>query len=645
MTTQSLKERLRGSGADIALVPSTHGTAGSHNWHQQLQQRWLGQPYRALDSAKRQIRLIKLLPPEGQADAVSLKCLIKTQSLDSTSKYDAISYSWGSAEDPRVINVGGQQIPITKNLHAALTTLQQTNAAKGWLWIDAISINQEDIQERNAQVPLMKDIFSRAETVHVWLGPETSCTTLAIQRLNDIYFGRLRGRAIPEGNEGAAFLSALEGLTQCLWWRRVWVVQEAVLGKAPIAHCGSVALPFINLTQAISTLYTHAMVDSTKGLDATLVSHPQVWNALFDIYRIYNEITAETVKSLIDDDIVDQIGNLAYCDATNPRDYVYGLLGLLPPAVATSITPDYKASIRFIYEDFTVKLMQKTGSLGMLRLCGRQHACSELPSWVPDFRKLCHRGYWGHKAAMGTWHFIKQSKPGELEVGAYMADEVLAVGSSLPQVRLFELLDGDDSKRLRILLQSWRSDRLPYFSMLGDETRPSRISRSRFVEEEPLRLSENAEAAMPHLADKFNAWFTMVTPALIAGVQRDERLSAINTVEQEGFFVTKQGRIGIAYVTPQPGDRVAIMGGCSYAIVVRSCGSEDKYEVVTPCYCDGMMRGEVLREAAQHRFSDDKRVAEVLEKIVLLSTQTLFDASILDGNPFRLDGTIDAKQE
>ncbi|KAK6394884.1 hypothetical protein LTR65_001072 [Meristemomyces frigidus] len=621
MTTQSLNERLRGSGTDIELVPSGLGSLGStFNWRQKTQQRWFGQPYQPLDPSKRQIRLIKLLSSDVQADgAAPLKCVIKAHSLDSASIYDAISYCWGSSVDSRVIDVGGQLVPITRNLHAALVTLQMTETAHTWLWIDAISINQEDVDERNAQVPLMKDIFGQAETVHIWLGPQNHRTDLAIGKLDDIYCGRLRGHAILEGDDGVALVDALEALTQCLWWKRVWVVQEAVLAKSPIAHCGTVTVPFINLTKAISSLHTLAMVDTYAGLDATLRNYPHVWNALFHTYRIYNEITAETAKSLIDDDIVDQIGNLAYCNATNARDYVYGLLGLLPPAVAASIKPDYSASVHLIYEDFAVKLMLRTKSLGMLRLCGRQHRCSDLPSWVPDFRRLSHRGYWGHKAASGTWHFLEQSKVGELDVHAYMADEVLAVGQSLPQIRLFEILDGDESKRLRILLQSWRSDHLPYFNMLREETRQSRLSLSRFVAEEPIHLSDPGDDdTLAQLAARFKTWLASVIPALTAGAEKDERLSAIDIVEGEGFFVTKQGRLGIAYVLPQPGDSVAILAGCSYAVAVRSGGADGRYQVVTPCYCDGMMRGEVIREAAGRRFGDEKRVADVLEKITLV---------------------------
>ena len=44
------------------------------------------------------------------------------------------------------------------------------------LWIDAICINQTDIDERNAQVAIMGDIYKEASRVLVWLENEVSTT-------------------------------------------------------------------------------------------------------------------------------------------------------------------------------------------------------------------------------------------------------------------------------------------------------------------------------------------------------------------------------------------------------------------------------------------------------------------------------------
>lgn len=38
-------------------------------------------------------------------------------------------------------------------------------------WIDAVCINQQDVDERSIQVPLMREIYQGADRVVVWLGP------------------------------------------------------------------------------------------------------------------------------------------------------------------------------------------------------------------------------------------------------------------------------------------------------------------------------------------------------------------------------------------------------------------------------------------------------------------------------------------
>ena len=42
------------------------------------------------------------------------------------------------------------------------------------MWIDQICINQTDIEERDSQVLLMRDIYEHAARVQIWLGEATS---------------------------------------------------------------------------------------------------------------------------------------------------------------------------------------------------------------------------------------------------------------------------------------------------------------------------------------------------------------------------------------------------------------------------------------------------------------------------------------
>ena len=46
------------------------------------------------------------------------------------------------------------------------------NASKVLVWADAIRINQHDVEERNVQVSIMREIYQNSQAVQIWLGEE-----------------------------------------------------------------------------------------------------------------------------------------------------------------------------------------------------------------------------------------------------------------------------------------------------------------------------------------------------------------------------------------------------------------------------------------------------------------------------------------
>ncbi|PMD23515.1 heterokaryon incompatibility, partial [Hyaloscypha hepaticicola] len=83
--------------------------------------------------------------------------------------YEALSYTWGDESNMRNIRLNGCLFAVSNNLYEALSHLR-TSAAERTLWIDAISINQRDIDEKSSQIQIMPFIYERAQTVVVWLG-------------------------------------------------------------------------------------------------------------------------------------------------------------------------------------------------------------------------------------------------------------------------------------------------------------------------------------------------------------------------------------------------------------------------------------------------------------------------------------------
>jgi len=121
-----------------------------------------------LDPDREQIRLLELAPGGPDDELIAT---LSTASLESSPPYEALSYVWGDMTTPRSIRLQSSSFAITKNLEVALRGLRKVDQART-LWVDAICIDQDDLLERQAQVQLMKRIYSRSSRVLTWLGEE-----------------------------------------------------------------------------------------------------------------------------------------------------------------------------------------------------------------------------------------------------------------------------------------------------------------------------------------------------------------------------------------------------------------------------------------------------------------------------------------
>ncbi|KAI1461666.1 heterokaryon incompatibility protein-domain-containing protein [Annulohypoxylon moriforme] len=196
--------------------------------------------YQRLPDPTNSIRLLSI-KPGWPSDPISVN--IKTvPHIDESPCYQALSYVWGSVENPALIQCDGCSMQVTRSLASALAALRQLPAEgdpathgisvvneshvlhskqRAWkdiarnrnevdmiesrraghepllFWIDAICINQGDIKERTEQVKLMRRIYTTASMVRIWLGdeldvaPDISISDLRTSRL-DRAFGRTR---------------------------------------------------------------------------------------------------------------------------------------------------------------------------------------------------------------------------------------------------------------------------------------------------------------------------------------------------------------------------------------------------------------------------------------------------------------------
>jgi len=114
--------------------------------------------------------------------------------LSDAPPYEALSYVWGpfnSPDDPDLIQLNDCGFEVTTNLWRALYALRHETKDRV-LWIDAICINQGDLEERSSQVQLMRDVYRKARSVVVWLGEEGTWTTELFKYLKKTRSTRVR---------------------------------------------------------------------------------------------------------------------------------------------------------------------------------------------------------------------------------------------------------------------------------------------------------------------------------------------------------------------------------------------------------------------------------------------------------------------
>jgi hypothetical protein len=131
---------------------------------------------------KGQMRLLGLI--SGNSGRIGLR--MQTVDIDSAPKYCALSYVCGDQISDCEIEVDGHLFLVRPNLFATLQELKRVfedSSFKPLFWIDAISINQLDGDEKASQIRELHRIFSNATSVLIELGRLSDNAALAFQVL------------------------------------------------------------------------------------------------------------------------------------------------------------------------------------------------------------------------------------------------------------------------------------------------------------------------------------------------------------------------------------------------------------------------------------------------------------------------------
>lgn len=372
--------------------------------------------YAPLDIKSNEIRLLTILPANSSQE---LHCSLTHVSLDHQSEYHALSYAWrddnlrsncneknvaGSDNGNEEITINNERLKIGRNLAAALKSRRSHKFRSIPLWVDAISINQDEIAERSSQILRMRDIYARASKVTVWLGPERDNSAKAFQFIEMIYsrskeledwvkdpstgdlvkvssiFANWFEKSLVRRTYSQEW-KAVQNLLRRTWWKRIWIVQEMVAARNVVLFCGEQTLNPDHLSGFFNLLIAHAVMylPLLRKFENTVLE--------YDTFSLaYAYLQQENWREMT---LLQALYRTGMSLSSEPRDKIYAVLNLAQDGDKIVPQPDYSLSIRDIYKQLVVSMVKQTHRLDVLSLTGLpvypRKLDIDLPSWATDW--------------------------------------------------------------------------------------------------------------------------------------------------------------------------------------------------------------------------------------------------------------------
>lgn len=364
--------------------------------------------YRPLDSTKREIRICDLSPAPELSD--SLQCSLRVVPIDEAGKYVAFSYVWGTDAATETISVDGIIHPIRQNLAAGLRRFRARFPRRSHprtrhqsrpisIWADALCIDQNNVEERNHQVNLMRLVFTRCDYALSWLGEADEDSDLAMDCIAKI---------ASLGNEATRYSLLIRKLTN-IWpfyeagpwvaiqrlmnrdfWYRIWIFQELLLPGNLVVSCGSKFVPWSIFKGVFGVRVCRDSMRGDGSYIRKLITHidSNTQDEILEVSRILDDHLAvylsrerggsiSTMETILD--------FTRHLQATDPRDKIYGFLALMENC---NIQPDYSKTTQQVYIQVAKLMLPETPKILVcsgISTAGNATSPAIASSWVPNW--------------------------------------------------------------------------------------------------------------------------------------------------------------------------------------------------------------------------------------------------------------------
>jgi Heterokaryon incompatibility protein (HET) len=282
-----------------------------------------------------ELRLLRVV----DANVNELRFDILHVSRESAPPYTAVSYTWGDNRPTHWIRLNGRQFHVRINLWSCLYYLSQASKSDDWgyIWVDAICIDQSNDLERNAQVSRMDETYRDAACVSVWLG---------LVHPPEFYLNLDPTTTRTFDVEDFDWRESISDVANRPYWSRFWVIQEFLLGHEVRLYCSGNRIDW-DIFQEILGSETVVNFLSSGSHDLINTTSPEMYAAVPLLMGRHPDRHPEFLQPLHD-----LLLSHRNSQCKDPRDRVFALLGLVAHGereLLNRFFPDYQMSEDLVF--------------------------------------------------------------------------------------------------------------------------------------------------------------------------------------------------------------------------------------------------------------------------------------------------------
>lgn len=600
--------------------------------------------YRPLLETQSELRLLKI---RAGSSWETVKANIINTPISETPPFEAISYRWAFGNDVPIL-LDEQRFGVSDEVHEILRTLRYRRKDR-IIWLDSICIDQTNIDEKAWQIGLMRQIYSSSEQVIAWIavmrqlpflpGPFSSLAELAALNESADNFSQ----SFLHGDLCGELRASIISLTNEFFFR-TWIIQEIALANKLTIKFRSDETSWDDFYGAVKAFVLfHAVHASIANFGSIIHSRMSRTADNIHIMEQFRFARKNSPDGLPLSELL--LGSIDF-EATDPRDRVYGLLGLSTSNARKAISVLYSPDVTHIpvlvnAVRFTLLVersfsLLELGGIGYFD-CEQAHSLDG-PSWL-------FRSHYDHDASYpAAWlKTLAQTCNKHYRTAKWIPANIYDDGDHFSSVLRMQSFYID---RIRILSPAWSPlDRIvkadfstfeqwySLYSVLSDlveatfhmvqyanhpvyegldrrslawrtichDSRKSLMTDAQSFEQDGKQVENHLRNILQQLRALkergFNGWDAL------EGLRLSSNLAVLaNIFPMQGtrLCLTDSGFFGIVPPFTQQGDQIWAFSGAPNPFVLRTCSASlepsqgaKTYELVGVCYIDGIMHGEL----------------------------------------------------